>query len=42
MVDLCIFFLKDVIVELLDDIDKYYWCFFLVLQCFYVFIKNLL
>lgn len=41
MADLCIFFLKDVIAELLDDIDKHHWCFFPVLQCLHVLTKNL-
>ena len=35
------FFLKDVIAELLDDLDKHHWCFFPVLQCLHVLTKNL-
>ena len=37
----CVFFLKDVIAELLDDLDKHHWCFFPVLQCLHVLTKNL-
>lgn len=34
-------FTKDVIAELLDDIDKHHWCFFPVLQCLHILTKNL-
>ena len=38
---LFIFFVKDVISELLDDLDKHHWCFFPVLQCLHVLTCNL-
>ncbi|XP_078379446.1 origin recognition complex subunit 3-like isoform X2 [Oculina patagonica] len=34
-------FTKDVIAELLDDLDTYHWCFFPVLQCLHALTCNL-
>jgi len=34
-------FTKEVIAELLEDLDQYHWCFFPVLQCLHVVTSNL-